>query len=152
VWTVKITAVGEGLSTAGATMVDGGGQYVMPQQAALTPHPHATAFMGTVAVDDFFHWHSGWIGRRHHVDHRLCHSQPLPSLMDLPTVAQLGRKSAADYGHVAITWWDESVSDMARWFSKKAEQLQAFMAYKNAIMCDETLVNSFKRSLNWAPC
>jgi hypothetical protein len=36
-------------------------------------------------------------------------SFPTRQHADLPTVAQLGRKSAADYGHVAITWWDESV-------------------------------------------
>ena len=50
----KITAVGEGLTApAGATIVDAGGQYVMP--GGIDPHTHMQLpFMGTVTMDDFF--------------------------------------------------------------------------------------------------
>ena len=61
------------------------------------------------------------------------------------------KKSASDYSfHVAITWWDQSVhADMATLVQQEGvNSFKHFMAYKNAIMCDdETLVNSFKRSL-----
>ena len=60
-------------------------------------------------------------------------------------------KSAADYSfHVAVTWWDESVHrDMGTLVRDEGvNSFKHFMAYKNAIMCDdETLVNSFKRAL-----
>ena len=47
----KITAVGENLSApAGATVVDAGGQYVMP--GGIDPHTHMQLpFMGTVTMD-----------------------------------------------------------------------------------------------------
>ena len=50
----KIVAVGEGLATpAGATVVDAGGQYVMP--GGIDPHTHMQLpFMGSVTMDDFF--------------------------------------------------------------------------------------------------
>jgi dihydropyrimidinase len=48
-----ITAVGESLDTpANATIVDAGGQYVMP--GGIDPHTHMQLpFMGTVASEDF---------------------------------------------------------------------------------------------------
>jgi dihydropyrimidinase len=59
-------------------------------------------------------------------------------------------KSVADYSfHVAITWWDDSVrADMKTLVEKHGvNSFKHFMAYKNAIMCDdETLVNSFTRA------
>jgi dihydropyrimidinase len=51
---------------------------------------------------------------------------------------------------MAITWWDETVSrDMGTLVQTEGiNSFKHFMAYKNAIMCDdETLVNSFKRAL-----
>jgi len=60
-------------------------------------------------------------------------------------------KAASDYAfHVAVTWWDESVHrDMGTLVKDEGvTSFKHFMAYKNAIMCDdETLVNSFKRAL-----
>ncbi|HYR26628.1 MAG TPA: dihydropyrimidinase, partial [Aquabacterium sp.] len=49
-----IAAVGEDLAIpAGATVVDAGGQYVMP--GGIDPHTHMQLpFMGTVTADDFF--------------------------------------------------------------------------------------------------
>ena len=50
----KIVAVGENLSApAGATVVDAGGQYVMP--GGIDPHTHMQLpFMGTTTMDDFY--------------------------------------------------------------------------------------------------
>ena len=49
-----ITAVGENLDAPkGATVVDAGGQYVMP--GGIDPHTHMQLpFMGTVASEDFY--------------------------------------------------------------------------------------------------
>ena len=62
-------------------------------------------------------------------------------------------KAATDYSfHVAITWWDESVrKDMGTLVAEHGiNSFKHFMAYKNAIMCDdETLVNSFMRAKDW---
>ena len=59
-------------------------------------------------------------------------------------------KAATDYGfHVAITWWDESVRKAMHTLVKGegVNSFKHFMAYKNAIMCDdETLVNSFSEA------
>src|SRR5205085_10641642 len=52
--------------------------------------------------------------------------------------------------HVAVTWWSEEVArDMGLLVREEGvNSFKHFMAYKNAIMCDdETLVNSFKRAL-----
>ena len=61
------------------------------------------------------------------------------------------QKAVADYSfHVAITWWDESVrEDMGTLVREHGvNSFKHFMAYKNAIMCDdETLVNSFSTAL-----
>lgn len=60
-------------------------------------------------------------------------------------------KAASDYGfHVAITWWDETVHrDMGTLVNEEGvTSFKHFMAYKNAIMCDdEILVKSFRRAL-----
>jgi dihydropyrimidinase len=61
-------------------------------------------------------------------------------------------KSVADYSfHVAITWWDESVSQDMETLVKDhgVNSFKHFMAYKGAIMADdEILVNSFSRALD----
>ena len=56
-------------------------------------------------------------------------------------------KAACDYSfHVAITWWDDTVSADMKTLAQEygVNSFKHFMAYKNAIMCDdEVLVNSF---------
>jgi hypothetical protein len=51
--------------------------------------------------------------------------------------------------HVAITWWDESQHGTLA--QRRREQLQAFHGERHHVR-RRTLVGSFKRSLNWAPC
>jgi dihydropyrimidinase (EC 3.5.2.2) len=50
----RIVAVGADLGvSAGATVIDGGGQYLMP--GGIDPHTHMQLpFMGTVTMDDFY--------------------------------------------------------------------------------------------------
>jgi dihydropyrimidinase len=148
----RIVAVGTDLSVpAGATVVDAGGQYVMP--GGIDPHTHMQLpFMGTVTVDDFFSGTAAGLagGTTTIIDFVI--PSPKQSLIEAyQTWRGWAEKSASDYSfHVAITWWDESVKrDMGTLVQQEGvNSFKHFMAYKNAIMCDdETLVNSFKRSL-----
>ena len=148
----QIVAVGENLSVpADATVVDAGGQYVMP--GGIDPHTHMQLpFMGTTTMDDFFTGTAAGLagGTTTIIDFVI--PSPQQSLMEAyQTWRGWAEKSASDYSfHMAITWWDESVKhDMGTLVRDEGiNSFKHFMAYKNAIMCDdETLVNSFKRSL-----
>ena len=148
----RITAVGDKLDApAGATVIDAGGQYVMP--GGIDPHTHMQLpFMGTVTMDDFFTGTAAGLagGTTSIIDFVI--PAPQQPLMDAyQTWRGWAEKSASDYGfHVAVTWWDESVQrDMGTLVQQEGiNSFKHFMAYKNAIMCDdETLVNSFKRCL-----
>ena len=148
----RIAAVGEALEAPpGAIVIDAGGQYVMP--GGIDPHTHMQLpFMGTVTMDDFFSGTAAALagGTTSIIDFVI--PAPQQSLMDAyQTWRGWAEKSAADYGfHVAVTWWDESVRrDMGTLVQQEGvNSFKHFMAYKNAIMCDdETLVNSFKRCL-----
>ena len=148
----KIMFVGEGLQVpAGATVVDAGGQYVMP--GGIDPHTHMQLpFMGTVTMDDFYSGTAAGLagGTTSIIDFVI----PDPKENILSAYKKWrgwAEKAASDYSfHVAITWWDESVkADMATLVQEEGvNSFKHFMAYKNAIMCnDETLVNSFQRAL-----
>ncbi|MDD0839326.1 dihydropyrimidinase [Curvibacter sp. HBC61] len=148
----QIVAVGESLEAPmGATVVDAGGQYVMP--GGIDPHTHMQLpFMGTVTRDDFFSGTAAALagGTTSIIDFVI--PDPQQPLMDAyQTWRGWAEKSCADYGfHVAITWWGDSVhADMGTLVREEGiNSFKHFMAYKNAIMCDdETLVNSFRRAL-----
>ena len=148
----KIVAVGENLpSPAGTTVVDAGGQYVMP--GGIDPHTHMQLpFMGATTMDDFFTGTAAGMagGTTTIIDFVI--PNPQQSLMEAyQTWRGWAEKAASDYSfHMAITWWDESVKhDMGRLVKEEGiNSFKHFMAYKNAIMCDdETLVNSFQRAV-----
>ena len=148
----RIVAVAEGLSApAGATVVDAGGQYVMP--GGIDPHTHMQLpFMGTVTMDDFFTGTAAGLagGTTSIIDFVI--PDPQENILDAYKKWRgWAEKSASDYSfHVAITWWSEQVrKDMGTLVQQEGiNSFKHFMAYKNAIMCDdETLVNSFKRAL-----
>ena len=148
----QIVAVGENLSVpADAMVVDAGGQYVMP--GGIDPHTHMQLpFMGATTMDDFFTGTAAGLagGTTTIIDFVI--PSPQQSLMEAyQTWRGWAEKSASDYSfHMAITWWDESVKhDMGTLVRDEGiNSFKHFMAYKNAIMCDdETLVNSFKRSV-----
>ena len=148
----RIVAVGENLQApAGATVVDAGGQYVMP--GGIDPHTHMQLpFMGTTTMDDFFSGTAAAMagGTTTIIDFVIPNPQQ-PLLEAYQTWRGWAEKAASDYSfHMAITWWDESVKrDMGTLVQQEGiNSFKHFMAYKNAIMCDdETLVNSFKRAL-----
>ena len=148
----KIHSVGDSLpAPAGASVLDAGGQYVMP--GGIDPHTHMQLpFMGTVAMDDFFSGTAAALagGTTSIIDFVIPNPQQ-PLMEAYRTWRGWAEKSAADYGfHVAVTWWSDGVrEDMGRLVRDEGvNSFKHFMAYKNAIMCDdETLVNSFKRAL-----
>jgi dihydropyrimidinase len=148
----RIVQVGEDLPTpAGATTVDAGGQYVMP--GGIDPHTHMQLpFMGTVTMDDFYTGTAaGLAGGTTMIIDFVIPDPKEPLMAAYQKWRGWAEKSASDYSfHVAVTWWDESVKkDMGTLVHEEGvNSFKHFMAYKNAIMCDdETLVNSFKRAL-----
>ncbi len=148
----RIAAVGAALEApAGAQVLDAGGQYVMP--GGIDPHTHMQLpFMGTVTRDDFFSGTAAALagGTTTIIDFVI--PDPKEPLIDAYRKWRgWAEKSASDYSfHVAVTWWDDSVHrDMGTLVQDEGvNSFKHFMAYKNAIMCDdETLVNSFRRAL-----
>lgn len=149
-----IAAVGDASQwdiPAGTETVDAGGLYVMP--GGIDPHTHMNfPFMGTTTVDDFYSGTAAALagGTTTIIDFVI--PNPQQPLMDAYHQWRgWAEKAAADYSfHVAITWWDESVrQDMGTLVQQEGvNSFKHFMAYKNAIMCDdETLMNSFRRCL-----
>ncbi len=136
---------------SGARTIDASGQYVLP--GGIDPHTHMQLpFMGTVAVDDFFTGTAaGLAGGTTSIIDFVIPSPQQPLLEAYHTWRGWAEKAAADYSfHVAVTWWSDSVHrDMGTLVnSEGVNTFKHFMAYKNAIMCDdETLVNSFRRAL-----
>lgn len=144
-----IAAVGPNLQApAGARVIDAGGALVMP--GGIDPHTHMELpFMGTVASEDFFTGTSAAAAG----GTTTCIDFVIPAPGESPLAAfhkwrGWAEKAACDYSfHVAITWWDDSVRADMRTLATEhgVNSFKHFMAYKNAIMCDdETLVNSFK--------
>ena len=148
----KIVAVSEGpeglSAPAGLSVevIDAGGCYVMP--GGIDPQTHMEIpFMGTRAVDDFY---SGLAAAQTGGTTMLMDfvipgkGQRLMEAWDMWN--EWASKAAGDYSfHVAITWWDDTVSsDMAALSKKGVNSFKHFLAYKGAIMADdEILVQSF---------
>ena len=149
-----VVAVGKdvaSLAPAGAQTIDASGQLVMP--GGIDPHTHMQLpFMGTVTADDFYTGTAAALagGTTSIIDFVI--PDPQEPLMDAYRKWRgWAEKAAADYSfHVAVTWWSDQVhADMGTLVREEGiNSFKHFMAYKNAIMCDdETLVNSFKRAL-----
>jgi len=145
-----VKAVGLDLDSAGAKVIDAGGAYVMP--GGIDPHTHMQLpFMGTVASEDFFTGTSAAAagGTTTIIDFVI--PNPQERILDAYKKWRgWAEKSAADYSlHVAITWWDDTVHEDMATLTKEhgVNSFKHFMAYKNAIMCDdEILVSSFTRA------
>ncbi len=149
-----IAAVGPDVAAlvpAGAQVIDASGQFVMP--GGIDPHTHMQLpFMGTVTADDFYTGTAAALagGATSIIDFVI--PDPQEPLLDAYRKWRgWAEKAAADYSfHVAVTWWSDSVhADMGTLVREEGiNSFKHFMAYKNAIMCDdETLVKSFKRAL-----
>lgn len=145
----RIAAIGDDLGAADRT-IDAGGAYVMP--GGIDPHTHMELpFMGTVASEDFYSGTcAGFAGGTTSIIDFVI---PAPQQRLLDAYHQWRKwaeKAAGDYSfHVAVTWWDDSVHEDMGALTREwgVNSFKHFMAYKNAIMCDdETLVNSFSRA------
>ncbi|SLN57394.1 dihydropyrimidinase [Oceanibacterium hippocampi] len=145
-----IKAVGEKLDVpSSATVVDAGGQYVMP--GGIDPHTHMQLpFMGTVASEDFQTGTAAALagGTTMIIDFVI--PDPEEPLMDAYRKWRgWAEKSVSDYSfHVAITWWDQSVHDDMGTLARDhgVNSFKHFMAYKGAIMVsDEMMLASFGR-------
>ena len=150
----RIAAVGTDLQAqapSGTQTLDASGQYLLP--GGIDPHTHMQLpFMGTVTMDDFYSGTAAGLagGTTSIIDFVIPDPQQ-PLMEAYRTWRGWAEKAASDYSfHVAITWWGDSVHrDMATLVTEEGvNSFKHFMAYKNAIMCDdETLVNSFRRAL-----
>lgn len=147
-----IQAIGDNLDVpAGCEVVDAGELLVMP--GGIDPHTHMQLpFMGTVASEDFYTGTAaGAAGGTTSIIDFVIPNPQQPLMEAYHQWMEWAQKSACDYGfHVAVTWWDQSVSDDmgALVNDHGVNSFKHFMAYKNAIMAeDETLVNSFSRCL-----
>lgn len=145
----KILAVASNIEVSATEVIDAGGAFVMP--GGIDPHTHMELpFMGTVASEDFYTGTcAGFAGGTTSIIDFVI-PNPRQSLLEaFHTWRGWAEKAAGDYAfHVAVTWWDDSVSrEMGRLVSEHGvTSFKHFMAYKNAIMCDdETLVRSFRR-------
>mgnify|MGYP002654675669 CR=1 FL=1 len=150
----RIAAVGDAAvqqAPAGCETLDASGQYLLP--GGIDPHTHMQLpFMGTVAVDDFFTgMAAGFAGGTTSIIDFVIPDPQQPLMDAFRNWRGWAEKACGDYGfHVAVTWWSEQVhADMGTLVHEHGiNSFKHFMAYKNAIMCDdETLVNSFKRAL-----
>jgi dihydropyrimidinase len=148
----KIVAIGDDLEApSGATVVDAGGQFVMP--GGIDPHTHMQLqFLCRVTTEDFYTGTAAGLagGTTMIIDFAI----PNPQQNLIETYQQWrewAEKAVADYSfHVAVTWWDDSVyEDMGTLVRDHGvNSFKHFMAYKGAIMADdEILVNSFSRAL-----
>lgn len=146
----SIAAIGNGLPHDGAERIDASGCYVMP--GGIDPHTHMELpFMGATTTEDFFSGTAAAAagGTTMIIDFAI----PDPKENILSAYKKWrgwAEKAAIDYSlHVAITWWDDSVyQDMGTLVREHGvNSFKHFMAYKNAIMCDdEVLVKSFVRA------
>ena len=147
-----ITAIGTDLDVPDdCEVIDASGCLVMP--GGIDPHTHMQLpFMGTVASEDFQTGTAAALaGGTTMIIDFVIPSPQQPLMEAYHTWREWAEKSCCDYSfHVAVTWWDESVSqDMATLVSDYGvNSFKHFMAYKNAIMApDDTLVSSFARCL-----
>ena len=147
----KIVAIGEALEApAGAEVIDAGGAFVLP--GGIDPHTHMELpFMGTVASEDFYSGTTaGMVGGTTMIIDFVIPSPQQDVMEAYHTWRGWAEKAAGDYSfHVAITWWDETVSAAMETLTTEygVNSFKHFMAYKGAIMADdEVLVNSFSRA------
>ena len=145
----RIVAVGPDLEAHGARIIDASGCFVMP--GGIDPHTHMDMpFMGTVTSEDYFSGTAAAMagGTTTIIDFAI--PGPKQPLLDAYHETRgWAEKAAGDYSlHVAITWWDESVREQMGTLTREfgVNSFKHFMAYKNAIMCDdEALIQSFAR-------
>jgi dihydropyrimidinase len=146
-----IRAVGPGLEApVGATVIDAGGQLVMP--GGIDPHTHMQLpVMDTVSSDDFETGTAAALAGGTTMIIDFVVPDPGTGMMDaFRQWREWAEKSVADYSfHVSVTWWDDSVAaDMESLVREHGvNSFKHYMAYKGAIMADDTvLFRSFTKA------
>ena len=146
-----IQAIGPDLEVpAGATVIDAGGQYVMP--GGIDPHTHMQLpVMGTVSADDFETGTAAALAGGTTMIMDFVVPDPQHSMMEAYLQwREWAEKSVADYSfHVSVTWWDETVAEDMETLVRDhgVNSFKHYMAYKGAIMADdEVLFRSFTRA------
>ena len=147
----KVAAVAADLQApVGCEVIDATGAYVIP--GGIDPHTHMQLpFMGTVTTEDFYSGTAAAVagGTTTIIDFAIP-SKGQSMLEAYKTWREWAEKSVADYSlHVAVTWWDESVSEEMGILCRDhgVNSFKHFMAYKGAMMADdEILVSSFLRA------
>jgi len=133
-----------------ARLIDATGKIVIP--GGIDPHTHfQLPFMGTVAIDDFFHGTRAALagGTTTVIDFVI--PSPGESLIKaFDKWMEWAKKSVCDYAfHVVVSWWSDQVREemgiLAR--ERGVNSFKHFLAYKGSLMLhDEGLVNSFTRA------
>ena len=147
----KVAAIAEQLEApVGCEVIDAAGAYVIP--GGIDPHTHMQLpFMGTVTTEDFYTGTAAAVagGTTTIIDFAIP-GKGQSLLGAYHTWREWAEKSVADYSlHVAVTWWDETVSDDMGTLCREhgVNSFKHFMAYKGAMMADdEILVSSFLRA------
>ena len=146
-----IQAIGPDLEApGGATVIDAGGQLVMP--GGIDPHTHMELpVMGTVSSDDFETGTAAALAGGTTMIIDFVVPDPGTSMMDaFHRWRERAEKAVADYSfHVSVTWWDDSVAaDMETLVRKHGvNSFKHYMAYKGAIMADDgVLFRSFTKA------
>lgn len=144
---IKIGTELEQHTSSDYQIIDATGFYVMP--GGIDPHTHlAFPFMNSRTVDDFLSGTTAALagGTTTIIDF------VIPKVnQSLLEAYQQRRKEAessvCNYGfHGTVTWWSDQIRDEMTILVQEegVNSFKHFMAYKNAIMCDdETMVKSF---------
>lgn len=134
----------------GARTIDAKGKLIMP--GGIDTHTHMQLpFMGTFAVDDFYHGTKAALagGTTMIIDFVL-DGKGVPLLEAYDKWRQWAdEKVCCDYAfHVGVTWWgDNTANEMETLVKEKGiNSFKVFMAYKDVFMLDDTdLYNVFKK-------
>ncbi|MCQ8280015.1 dihydropyrimidinase [Acetobacteraceae bacterium KSS8] len=140
-----IAAIGDGLDTSGADVLDAGGLLVIP--GGIDPHTHMEMpFMGEVSSDDFRTGTEAAVagGTTMIIDFAI--PEPGGSLIEAWRVwSERAKKAVCDYAfHVCVTHWSASVASEMETLVRDhgVNSFKHFMAYKGALMVDDGVLLS----------
>lgn len=145
----RIAAVGQGLETAGAEVVDAGGCLVM--SGGIDPHTHMQLpMMGTVVADDFASGTAAAAaGGTTTILDFVGPERGEPPLEALARWRGWANRSTIDYGfHMTVSWWGERfATEMATLVRDQGiASFKFFLAYKGGLMLpEEDLIHGLLR-------